>query len=167
MKRFYLLLMLILAGCGTKNALTPKDTLVGSGSRSNDFIFESEVYDKLPDRTGQGLYNPADVVASVYFDFDQSSLKPEQRLRIETIAKTLKGDAQLLIAGHCDWFGTEEYNIGLGERRANSVLSYIKQIGVQTTECNVVSRGSLDSQKGLSKVDAYKDRRADIVLKHK
>src|SRR4051812_23195670 len=58
----------------------------------------------------------------VFFDFDRSDLKPEARATLERQAAWLKKypDVRLQVEGHCDERGTREYNLALGERRANA-----------------------------------------------
>jgi peptidoglycan-associated lipoprotein len=66
----------------------------------------------------------------VFFDYDKSDLKPEARRQIERWAAFLKtnANATITIEGHCDERGTREYNLGLGERRANAAtISYGKE----------------------------------------
>lgn len=79
----------------------------------------------------------------VYFDFDKFNIRPDQVHKIETVAamfKSMSGKA-LLIEGHCDERGTEEYNRALGERRALSVREYLAQMGVDAQLVDTVSFG--------------------------
>ena len=59
----------------------------------------------------------------------------------------------------CDWYGTEEYNLALGDLRANSVANYLQDLGIDPIRINTVSTGSLEAQIGLSKTNSKKDRR--------
>jgi peptidoglycan-associated lipoprotein len=79
----------------------------------------------------------------VYFDFDKYDIRPGD-------AKTLDGNAQwlktnpnhlLLIEGHCDERGTNEYNLALGERRAKSSMNYLVSQGVQASRITIISYG--------------------------
>lgn len=57
--------------------------------------------------------------STVYFEFDQSSIKPSEREKLKTAKEYLEKNAgqRLLLEGHADWRGTAEYNLGLGDRR--------------------------------------------------
>ena len=67
------------------------------------------------------------IIRKVYFDFDKSSIKEEGKAVLLEIVKMMQEspEKRLLIVGHADERGTEEYNIGLGERRANSAKKFI------------------------------------------
>jgi len=75
----------------------------------------------------------------------------------------LKGKAVSLI-GRADPRGTEEYNLGLGSRRASSVSSYLVHLGVGQPQLAVTTRGALDAT-GTDEAGWAKDRRVDIQLK--
>ncbi|HOJ60131.1 MAG TPA: peptidoglycan-associated lipoprotein Pal [bacterium] len=68
----------------------------------------------------------------VYFDYDKALLKPEGKAAIQRNVQFLKENPKytVLIEGHCDERGTPEYNIALGERRAEAVKSYMMELGI-------------------------------------
>jgi len=80
---------------------------------------------------------------TVYFDFDRSTIKPEfQSVLDKHAAFLVKNPGQnVVIEGHTDSRGTPEYNIALGERRANSVRTYLTNAGVSGSQISVVSYG--------------------------
>lgn len=80
---------------------------------------------------------------TVYFDFDRSSVKAEFYPVLDKHAAFLtKNPTQkVVIEGHCDSRGTPEYNIALGERRAQSVETYLRNAGVSASQISVVSYG--------------------------
>lgn len=80
---------------------------------------------------------------TVYFDFDKSTIKSEfQSVLDKHAAFLVKNPGQkIVIEGHCDSSGTPEYNIALGERRANSVRTYMLNEGVSASQITVVSYG--------------------------
>jgi peptidoglycan-associated lipoprotein len=82
-------------------------------------------------------------LGDVFFDLDQSSIRDEARASLSTNADWLKRwtGTRITIEGHCDERGTAEYNLGLGERRANAVKSYLVQLGVPGDRIVVVSKG--------------------------
>src|SRR5256885_7737415 len=64
---------------------------------------------------------------TVYFDFDRSAIKSSETGKIESVARYLKGNSNVgvLVEGHCDERGTEQYNLSLGERRALAIREYL------------------------------------------
>ena len=80
----------------------------------------------------------------VYFAFDESSLSDDARGKLARNADLLKAQARLnlTIEGHCDERGTSEYNLALGERRANSVRDYLTSLGVGHERMRTLSYGS-------------------------
>ena len=91
--------------------------------------------------------SPEDLVVAVgdrvFFDFDKYDLKPESRKTLDGQAAWLKSNPSVTftIEGHCDERGTREYNLALGERRANSVKDYLTAQGVNPSRMKVVSYG--------------------------
>jgi peptidoglycan-associated lipoprotein len=82
-------------------------------------------------------------LADVFFDLDQSSIRDDARAALSTNADWLKRwtNTRISIEGHCDERGTAEYNLGLGERRANAVRSYLVELGVPGDRVVVLSKG--------------------------
>ena len=79
----------------------------------------------------------------VFFDYDQSDIKSEFRDGLEENAKFLNRNAsvRIMIEGHCDERGTREYNIALGNRRAEAVKSYLGALGVEAGRLQTISYG--------------------------
>ncbi|HEY4241099.1 MAG TPA: OmpA family protein [Kofleriaceae bacterium] len=103
------------------------------------------------------------------FDYDKEDLSPEDRNVLDKIATclttgALKGKAVLLI-GRADPRGTEEYNLGLGSRRSNSVNQYLVHLGVPQPQLAGTTRGALDAT-GTDEEGYKKDRRVDIQMNH-
>ena len=82
-------------------------------------------------------------LADVFFDLDQSTIKEDGRASLTANANWLKRwtGTRINIEGHCDERGTAEYNLGLGERRANSVKAYLVDLGVPADRITIVSKG--------------------------
>jgi peptidoglycan-associated lipoprotein len=79
----------------------------------------------------------------VFFDYDKSSLKPEGKDQLTKWVAFLKKfpNDQLLVEGHCDERGTREYNLALGEKRANAVKEFLVANGVEAARLKTVSYG--------------------------
>jgi OOP family OmpA-OmpF porin len=82
----------------------------------------------------------------VHFDFDKSTLRPEAIVILNEAAGLLKSQATVVveIAGHTDSIGTEEYNQGLSERRAQAVKDYLESQGITATR--LTARGYGETQ---------------------
>jgi peptidoglycan-associated lipoprotein len=79
----------------------------------------------------------------VFFDFDKFDLKPEARTTLQRQAEWLKRypTVTVSIEGHADERGTREYNLALGERRANSVRTYLTALGIDAGRVRTISYG--------------------------
>lgn len=83
------------------------------------------------------------MVLDVYFDYDKYDLKPEARTALQRNAAFMRENDGLVFAveGHCDERGTNEYNLALGERRANAARDYLTSLGVNGGSMRTVSYG--------------------------
>jgi peptidoglycan-associated lipoprotein len=82
----------------------------------------------------------------VFFAFDSSELSDMARTALQKNAEWMKrwSSTRITIEGHCDSRGTPEYNIGLGDRRAQIVASYLTSLGIPTARVLTVSKGEED-----------------------
>ncbi|HEY7214179.1 MAG TPA: peptidoglycan-associated lipoprotein Pal [Thermoanaerobaculia bacterium] len=81
--------------------------------------------------------------ANVYFDYDESTLTDDTRDKLSRNADLLKSQPRFMITieGHADERGTNEYNLALGERRANAVKDYLSSLGVGAERVRTISYG--------------------------
>ncbi|CAM2068320.1 peptidoglycan-associated lipoprotein Pal [Sulfidibacter corallicola] len=103
----------------------------------------------------------------VYFDFDKFDLRSDSREALTRYAEVLKanGDVKVLIEGHCDERGTEEYNMGLGERRASRVRDYLVSLGIDSSRLKTISYGEMRPQNPGHNEEAWAlNRRAHFKL---
>lgn len=100
----------------------------------------------------------------VYFDFDQSLLKPNTRELLIQHADRMRGNsAAVRLEGHADELGTREYNLALGERRANAVRDFLVLQGVNSSNLEVISYGEeRPARVGTSESDRAMNRRVVI-----
>jgi peptidoglycan-associated lipoprotein len=84
-----------------------------------------------------------DALKDVFFDFDKYDIRPNDAKTLDTNATWLKSNPNhlVLIEGHCDERGTNEYNLALGERRAKSTMNYLVSQGVQASRITIISYG--------------------------
>ena len=104
---------------------------------------------------------------TVYFDFDSSSVRPTDMANVQAVASYLSShaDCALLIEGHCDERGTDEYNQALGERRAQSVKEAIANAGIASHRVRTLSYGESKPAVDGTTAEAYaKNRRGEFVL---
>src|SRR5690242_15146177 len=82
-------------------------------------------------------------VRDAYFDLDKADIRPDARQALEKTASFLKGypNQKVTIEGHCDERGSTEYNLALGDRRANAVKQYLVNLGIPAANLNTVSFG--------------------------
>lgn len=103
---------------------------------------------------------------SINFDYDKSTLTAEAKSKIQGNADWMKGRAgsKLQIEGHCDARGSIEYNLSLGERRAQAVKSYMTSLGIAANRLSIISYGKEKPlTNGDSESDFARNRRANFV----
>ena len=105
------------------------------------------------------------VVEPIYFALDRSAVAQAERPKLQAAVKWLQDNTgkNLVLVGHCDWRGTAEYNLGLGDRRANSVKKYLESLGVDPHRLETLSKGSTDAKQTGGDAEWQKDRRVDFV----
>ena len=114
------------------------------------------------------LKDPNNILSkrSVYFDFDKSDVKDEYKSMVEAHAKYLQahGDAKVTLQGNTDERGSREYNIALGQRRADAVKKAMNVMGVADKQIESVSFGEEKPRKDCHDESCWQEnRRADIV----
>lgn len=105
--------------------------------------------------------------SNIYFDYDEADLKPEALQNLSQKAEWLKNNPQAVlgIEGHCDERGTNEYNLALGDRRANAAKRYLGSLGIPADKIHTVSYGEeRPSDEGHSEAAWAKNRRAEFYL---
>jgi peptidoglycan-associated lipoprotein len=168
---------LLLAGCTKKpKRPDPSATVLGpTGGGSGGTLNPSDVNAALdPSAMGleardpniiedansiRGMFQP------VLFDYDSSAIKASERSKLQDAANYLKEhpDQRILLEGHCDWRGTAEYNLSLGDRRANAAKRYLGSIA-PADRIETLSKGSLDASQNADDATMARDRRVDIVI---
>jgi peptidoglycan-associated lipoprotein len=103
----------------------------------------------------------------IHFDYDQFAIREDARPALEGNSAWMKkfSTAKILIEGHCDERGTEEYNLALGEKRAKTAFDYLSSLGVSPDRMKVISYGKsqpLDSSH--SEAAWQNNRRAQFLI---
>jgi peptidoglycan-associated lipoprotein len=130
-------------------------------SKDDDCADDEDCVNGYCKRAGTATTDPGTCpLATVYFGFDDASIQPSERDRLDTNAQCIektKGKNVFLV-GHTDTSGTEEYNIALSERRAQSVADYMARLGSDPARMQVVPKGETEPT-GLGD---DKDRRVEF-----
>lgn len=106
-------------------------------------------------------------LATVYFDFDRYELRPDAMATLRENAEWLKEhpETTVHVEGHCDEWGTREYNFNLGEKRAESVILFLDKMGVDTARLVPVSYGEdRPVSVGYGEEHWSKNRRAEFKV---
>lgn len=109
------------------------------------------------------------MLANVNFDYDKYDLTASARDVLAGHARALRERPELnvRIAGHCDERGTIEYNLALGEKRANAVKDYLVSLGVERSRLSTISYGKERPLDARSNEEAWaKNRRAEFVIQN-
>lgn len=103
---------------------------------------------------------------TVYFDYDKSDIKASEREKLKIAKEYLDKNPthRLILEGRADWRGTAEYNLSLGDRRANAAKKYLVSIGASAARIETLSKGSLEASKNADEATMAKDRRVDLVV---
>jgi|GEM_PF-544397 len=104
---------------------------------------------------------------SVHFDFDKADIRPSEAAILDGNAQWLKGnDLLVLVEGHCDERGTNEYNLALGERRAKAVRDHLVSRGIAAERITTVSYGEERPVCTEAAEDCWRrNRRADMLVR--
>lgn len=170
---------LLLAGCSKKPSRPdPQATVLGpqGGLGSGTNLGPTDAGFGNPDAPGltergagfneMGQNREALAAQTVYFDFDKSDIKASERPKLQAAKDYLDQNPsyRLLLEGHCDWRGTAEYNLGLGDRRANAAKRYLLSIGVGADRVETLSKGSLEAAKNADATTMAQERRVNLVV---
>ena len=143
------LLVFFLAACST----TPKDTADSSGSGSSSSSSdvssseEGTITETSPESASITPGSQEDLIVNVgdrvFFNYDSSDLDSDAQELLQDQVAWLKqySDVSVIIEGHCDERGTREYNLALGEKRAQSVKNYLIGLGISSERVATISYG--------------------------
>ncbi len=106
-------------------------------------------------------------IPPVYFALDRSDISSEYAAGLEAAAQAVRASgATIVIAGHCDERGSEEYNVALGERRATAVRRYLYNLGIPMGQMSTVSYGEAQPAVSGSGETAWQlNRRAEFQVR--
>lgn len=156
-----LLACALVAGCKGKQTQTDQSVQTSPNGESTAIDSSPLAYDSQGSDSGKisGL-------VTVHFGYDKSSLDAAAKKEIAGNVDWMKSHAnvKVQIEGHCDARGTIEYNVALGERRANAVKAYMVSLGVAADRLNTISYGKeRPVATGDTEAAWSKNRRANFV----
>jgi len=165
-----LLITAVLALSGCSSMMPSADDAAGDGAPVSDS--DAGAMTAGASRGGEWTGNPLDNPDSdlytkvIYFDFDQSTIRPESVATLRAHAGYLLDNSavSITIEGHCDERGSREYNIGLGERRASAIKRFMEAEGVAGSQINTISYGEeRPAQAGHNEAAWAMNRRGVLV----
>ena len=156
---FLIAIILIFPACSSfqkiKDRLQGRNQIVGEGAEDIENMTGGDRKD-----SDSGSISGLN---TVFFDLDSSVLSDETRAALEANIEWLKSHSEVVrmeLEGHCDSLGSEAYNIGLGQRRAESVKRYLKSRNIPEEKLEIISYGE---EKPLSYTDNARNRRVNFV----
>ncbi len=164
------LLVFFIAACST----TPKDTAdsSGSGSSSSSSEVSSSGSDSSSDASSASIEpgSQEDLIVNVgdrvFFNYDSSELDSDAQELLQDQVAWLKqySGVSVIIEGHCDERGTREYNLALGEKRAQSVKNYLIGLGISSDRVSTISYGKERPAVVGSNDGAWAQNRRSVTL---
>jgi len=155
--------LLVLAGCASQVPLEEKKPAPAATAPAEDAAAAARAREIAAARAALEKVKP-----SIYFDFDRFDVKPEYQATLTAFANYLKVDskARLVIEGNADERGTTEYNLALGQKRAEAVSKAMAVMGVAGNRAEAVSNGEEKPRAKVSSEAAWaENRRADLILR--
>ena len=156
---------IILAACATTQPETTSssDSSTSSSSSSNVSLVQNGVY--VGDETIEML--AVDVPDRVFFAYDSYALTSAAQSTLSKQAKWLKANPSVTISveGHADERGTREYNLALGDRRANAAKDYLMSQGISSNRVTTISYGKERPVKSGSNDTAWAQNRRSVTVR--
>ena len=161
-------MVLFVAACAT----TPKDSSDSSGSGSSSSGSDVSSEGTITETTGSGIVSGSqeDLIVNVgdrvFFGYDSSDLDSDALELLQDQVAWLKqnSDVSVTIEGHCDERGTREYNLALGEKRAQAVKNYLIGLGINPDRVSTISYGKERPAVVGSNDGAWAQNRRSVTL---
>ncbi len=120
-----------------------------------------------PPAPAEAATAPSIAPVSIYFEYDSAEVKPGARAAIDAFYREVEKQpaVRVRIEGNCDERGTGEYNIALGQRRADAARKYLEKLGLDPSRSTAVSNGKEKPRASGHEEDSWREnRRADLVV---
>ena len=158
-----LALLALFAGCSSEPA---KDATATEGSQTAYRQADSQTSPRAAAGTATQALSVKPSERSIYYEYDKSDFRPEARSLLEANARYLREhpDVKVRVEGNADERGSAEYNLALGQRRAEAVTRTLNVMGVSESRVEAVSLGKEKPKKtGHDETSWQENRRSDIV----
>ena len=155
-KTLVILLLILMVGCSKKYTKAPEgdggpegvgtEEVTAPEGGEEEFV-EEIIVTREDDEVEEDVILPEEeaksVFKDVFFDYDKYSIRPDARPILDNVALFLSRNKKfnVVLEGHCDERGTNEYNLALGEKRAKSAQSYLSSLGVLPSRMMVMTYG--------------------------
>jgi len=173
--RFFVSIAVVLVlttACAQQASMRPAESppeTTGASEGTDERMSVGEYMDKEKER--ERLAREGEMVAesalqTIHFDFDRSFIRDDAKATLKQNAEWLKGhpDVVIQIEGHCDERGTNQYNLALGQRRADSTKNYLVSLGVNGDRMLTITYGEEKPvDPGNNETAWSKNRRAEFV----
>ncbi|MGN7614611.1 peptidoglycan-associated lipoprotein Pal, partial [Magnetococcales bacterium HHB-1] len=169
-----ILLTVVLAGCGSVPVQAPEPSQTTDTSTKGDQEQGSSQILNRPSNDGIDLDTPADVEETdivepkhrVFFDFDSALITDDAARILEKNARWLASqEGTIVVEGHCDERGTREYNLALGQKRADAVKRYLITQGIDPDRIQTITYGKeRPLHRGHNESSWAKNRRSEILI---
>ena len=119
-----------------------------------------------PPRETPAEVRPRVSAASIYFDYDSSTLSDDSRSKLQSFFNSVQNrqDLRIRIEGNCDERGTAEYNLALGQRRADAAKRYLVDLGLAGSRITTISNGKEKPKATGQDESAWRENRRDDLL---
>ncbi len=150
MKKVFVVFLLFLAvGCAKKYVTSPDEGVTPGEEAEMEEVMREDVEPAISPREAEDVESTSIAEKELMefqdalFDYDRYEIRPDARQALDAVASWLNShkDAQVLIEGHCDERGTNEYNLALGERRAKAARDYLVSRGISHIRISIVTYG--------------------------
>lgn len=145
---------------GTANVVEefadPNDTLTMDDGRD-----ESDTSTKVSDWVNNDSIPENAKLAVIYFGFDKFNVEAPQRAKLDAIIDAVN-NGNIYIVGYSDYFGTEEYNLALSDKRAQAVKNYLKQLGADDSAV-IQAVGEAYAVQNGTKSEVAEDRKVIVI----
>ena len=135
----------VVAGCAKKQEIKPTETPVAS-QPTETTVAQPAVTAEQTAPVEKSLDEIQQELTMIHFDFAKSAIRPDAKTVLESNAKVLNDNpnVKVQIAGYCDERGSVEYNLALGEKRANAAKDYLVTLGIAPDRLSTISYGKSD-----------------------
>lgn len=173
-KMLIILLMILVAGCAkkqytksTEETDSPKGSweVVKEEKEATETAYAKE--EGISERELSVAEMARTVLRDVLFDYDKHNIRPESRAALDAAASFMNEnmDLNIVIEGHCDDRGTNEYNLALGEKRAKSTKTYLVSLGIASSRIITITYGEEKPACTMNNESCWqRNRRAHFVV---